>query len=80
MYTALRDGSETFEGVAAWSGFVASLNAGDGADRVFAISSPATSSTSSISQTLDGLLSKARRQQIVVCIAISSGCRSRSRW
>ena len=33
MYTALRDGSETFEGVAAWSGFVASLNAGDGADR-----------------------------------------------
>jgi predicted permease len=33
MYTALRDGTQAFEGVAAWSGFVASLNAGDGADR-----------------------------------------------
>src|SRR5918996_1699317 len=33
MYTALRDGTQTFDGVAAWSGFVASLNAGDGADR-----------------------------------------------
>ncbi len=33
MYTALRDGTQTFEGVAAWSGFAASLNAGDGADR-----------------------------------------------
>ena len=33
MYTALRDGTRAFEGVAAWSGFVASLNAGDGADR-----------------------------------------------
>jgi predicted permease len=35
MYTALRDGAQAFEGVAAWSGFVASLNAGDGADRTF---------------------------------------------
>ena len=35
MYTALRDGTQAFEGVAAWSGFVASLNAGDGADRTF---------------------------------------------
>jgi predicted permease len=34
MYTALRDGTQAFEGVAAWSGFVASLNAGDGADRI----------------------------------------------
>src|SRR4030095_7949949 len=33
MYTALRDGTQAFEGVAAWSGFVGSLNAGDGADR-----------------------------------------------
>ncbi len=33
MYTALRDGTQTFDGVAAWSGFVASLNAGAGADR-----------------------------------------------
>ena len=33
MYTALRDGTQTFDGVAAWSGFVASLNAGNGADR-----------------------------------------------
>ncbi len=33
MYTALRDGTQAFEGVAAWSGFVASLNAGNGADR-----------------------------------------------
>ena len=33
MYTALRDGTQAFDGVAAWSGFVASLNAGDGADR-----------------------------------------------
>ena len=33
MYTALRDGTQAFEGVAAWSGFVASLNTGDGADR-----------------------------------------------
>jgi predicted permease len=33
MYTALRDGTQTFEGVAAWSGFVASLNLGNGADR-----------------------------------------------
>ena len=33
MYTALRDGTQTFDGVAAWSGFAASLNAGDGADR-----------------------------------------------
>ena len=35
MYTVLRDGTQTFAGVAAWSGFVASLNAGDGADRAF---------------------------------------------
>ena len=35
MYTALRDGTQSFAGVAAWSGFVASLNAGDGADRAF---------------------------------------------
>ena len=34
MYTALRDDARAFEGVAAWSGFVASLNAGDGADRI----------------------------------------------
>src|SRR5688572_28431 len=33
MYTALRDGTQAFEGVAAWSGFAASLNTGDGADR-----------------------------------------------
>ena len=33
MYTALRDGTQTFDGVAAWSGFVASLTAGNGADR-----------------------------------------------
>jgi predicted permease len=33
MYTALRDGARTFEGLAAWSGFVASLNAGNDADR-----------------------------------------------
>ena len=33
MYTALRDGTQAFAGVAAWSGFAASLNAGDGADR-----------------------------------------------
>jgi predicted permease len=33
MYTALRDGTQTFDGVAAWSGFVASLNTGNGADR-----------------------------------------------
>jgi predicted permease len=33
MYTALRDGAQAFEGVAAWSGFAASLNTGDGADR-----------------------------------------------
>jgi macrolide transport system ATP-binding/permease protein len=33
MYTALRDGSQTLDGVAAWSGFVASLHAGNGADR-----------------------------------------------
>ena len=33
MYTALRDGTQAFEGVAAWSGFAASLNVGDGADR-----------------------------------------------
>jgi predicted permease len=33
MYTALRDGAQTFDGVAAWSGFAASLSAGDGADR-----------------------------------------------
>jgi putative ABC transport system permease protein len=33
MYAALRDGTQTFEGVAAWSGFVASLNTGDGGDR-----------------------------------------------
>jgi macrolide transport system ATP-binding/permease protein len=35
MYTALRDRTQAFEGLAAWSGFVASLNAGDGADRTF---------------------------------------------
>jgi predicted permease len=35
MYTALRDGTQAFEGVAAWSGFVASMNAGDGAERTF---------------------------------------------
>jgi putative ABC transport system permease protein len=35
MYTALRDGTQAFEGVAAWAGFVASLNAGDGVDRTF---------------------------------------------
>jgi macrolide transport system ATP-binding/permease protein len=33
MYTALRDGIQTFDGLAAWSGFAASLNAGDGVDR-----------------------------------------------
>jgi predicted permease len=33
MYTALRDGTQMFDGVAAWSGFAASLNTGDGADR-----------------------------------------------
>ena len=33
MYTALRDGMRTVEGVAAWSGFAASLNAGDSVDR-----------------------------------------------
>ena len=33
MYTALSDGTQAFEGVAAWSGFAASLNVGDGADR-----------------------------------------------
>ena len=33
MYTALRDGTQTFDGMAAWSGFVASLNEGNGADR-----------------------------------------------
>jgi putative ABC transport system permease protein len=33
MYTALRDGTQTFDGLAAWSGFVASLNVGNGADR-----------------------------------------------
>jgi macrolide transport system ATP-binding/permease protein len=35
MYTVLRDGTQAFEGIAAWSGFVASLDAGDGADRTF---------------------------------------------
>ena len=34
MYTALRDGTQTFDGVAAWSGFAASLNAGDSVDRI----------------------------------------------
>jgi macrolide transport system ATP-binding/permease protein len=34
MYTALRDGTQTFDGIAAWSGFAASLNAGNGADRI----------------------------------------------
>jgi predicted permease len=33
MYAALRDGTRAFESMAAWSGFVASLNTGDGADR-----------------------------------------------
>jgi predicted permease len=35
MYTALREGTQAFEGLAAWAGFVASLNAGDGAERTF---------------------------------------------
>jgi predicted permease len=34
MYAALRDGTQAFEDVAAWSGVVASLNAGDGAARI----------------------------------------------
>jgi predicted permease len=33
MYTALRDDTRMFEGMAAWSGFAASLNADGGADR-----------------------------------------------
>jgi predicted permease len=33
MYTALRDGTQAFEGLAAWSGFAASLNTGTSADR-----------------------------------------------
>jgi predicted permease len=33
MYTALRDGTQMFDGMAAWSGFAASLNDGGGADR-----------------------------------------------
>src|SRR5688572_29728071 len=33
MYTALRDGTHLFDGMAAWSGFAVSLNAGDSADR-----------------------------------------------
>ena len=38
MYSALRDGTQMFDGVAAWSGFVASLNAGNGADRTLDVS------------------------------------------